>query len=264
MKLVDTHCHLDFDVFTSDIEVVIQRAQAVGVCQFWLPGTCVTSYLNLVQLWQRWPSAIKLAFGLHPYFAAQHHADHLVDIKQQLIAQPQALVGEIGLDATQPAQIASGESASWLFAQQVALAAELGRPVILHHRKTLDQMLPVLKRFRQQLPACAGIVHAFSGSQAQAEHYLELGFKLGVGGVVTYPRAQKTRAVIAAVPLTALVLETDAPDMPVVGYQGQRNEPARLSQIFTALCALRSESANEIAEQLYQNSAAVLGFNHQS
>lgn len=262
MELVDTHCHLDFDVFANDIDQVIERGQAAGICQFWLPGTRVTSYIKLLKLWNRWPQAIRFAFGLHPYFVAEHDAAHLCEIRRQLVAYPQALVGEIGLDATQAERIASGESGRWLFTQQVALAAELHRPIILHHRKTLDSMLPTLKQFRPQLPSVAGIVHAFSGSQAQANQYLQLGFKLGVGGIITYARARKTRATIAAVPLSALVLETDAPDMPVAGYQGQRNEPARLSQVFAALCALRSEPPQEIAKQLKLNSEAVLNFNH--
>lgn len=246
--LIDSHCHLDFAEFNQDRAAVIARAQALGVRAFVVPGVSRAQWPNLVQLSQQYPTW-QLAFGLHPYFIAEHVPADLLYLAHLLTQHPTAAVGEIGLDSV----CAQPELQLLLLRKQLQLAQQLGRGVILHHRKTLDTLLSEVKKV-QQKGLLQGVVHAFSGSYEQAEAWLQRGFKLGVGGVITYPRAQKTRRVIAALPLTALLLETDSPAMPLQGQQGQRNEPANLRQIFTTLCQLRPEPAEDIAAQLLLNS----------
>jgi len=133
---------------------------------------------------------------------------------------------------------------------QLKLAKRYDLPVILHSRRTHDKLAAHLKR--HDLPR-AGVVHGFSGSLQQAERFVALGYKIGVGGTITYPRASKTRDVMAQLPLSALVLETDAPDMPLNGWQGQANRPERIVEVFQTLCSLRSEPADVIADTFIHN-----------
>ena len=134
------------------------------------------------------------------------------------------------------------------------LAKRYDLPAILHSRRTHDKLAMLLKK--HALPR-TGVVHGFAGSLQQAERFVQLGYKIGVGGTITYPRASKTRDVIAQLPLSALLLETDAPDMPLNGFQGQPNRPARAARVFSTLCELRSEPAEEIANTLIDNTNAL-------
>lgn len=252
LPLFDTHCHLDFEVFDSDRDAVVERAEHAGVAAIMVPGTSRAQQSAVAAVQQRYPSQVITAAGLHPYFIAEHNTDDIDWLAQQLADNAELVVGEIGLDAT----IEAPEQQCKLLEQQLGLAAEYGRPVILHHRKTLDEMVPMIKRVRHKLPDTAGILHAFSGSMQQAESYLELGFKLGIGGTITYVRARKTRAVVSKLPLSALVLETDAPDMPLAGYQGQRNEPARCRKVLDVLLELRDESEHQLRTALWNNTKA--------
>lgn len=251
LQLVDSHCHLDFPEFDHDRDAVVNAAEKAGVTAFVVPGVTRAKWPRLKQLaveYKHW----QLAFGLHPYFIAEHVPADLMHLERLLRETPYAAVGETGLDAScgQPAlQL-------YLLRTQLKLAAELQRPVILHHRKTLDSLLQEVRAV-QQHQALSGVIHAFSGSAEQANTWAEIGFKLGVGGVITYSRAKKTRAAIQQAPLTSLVLETDSPNMPLMGFQGQRNEPARVRLVFDALCQLRNESPATIASQLLINSQSV-------
>lgn len=245
--LFDSHCHLDFDAFALDRAQVIERACEQGVKGFIVPGVTRQQWPQLVDLAQK-HSACSIAFGLHPYFISDHLPADLMHLERMLCDYPNASVGEIGLDASCPQPALQLR----LFRVQLALAREAQRPVILHHRKTLNLLLREVKK-AQQIGALQGVVHAFSGSLEQANEWAGMGFKLGVGGVITYPRAKKTRRAIAEAPLNSLVLETDSPDMPVSGYQGQRNEPARITDVFSTLCTLRTESPTTIAQQLLLN-----------
>ncbi|MEX1221461.1 MAG: TatD family hydrolase [Idiomarina sp.] len=251
LPLFDTHCHLDFEVFDQDRDVVVARALHAGVQAIMIPGTSRRQQSAVQAVQAHFPKTVISGVGLHPYFIDSHSLDDCDWLAQQLAEKPQLVVGEIGLDAT----IDDPDKQRTLFTKQLDLAAQFARPVILHHRKTLDEMVPLLKRVRDNLPDTAGIIHAFSGSLQQAQSYVELGFKLGIGGTITYSRAQKTRAVVSELPLAALVLETDAPDMPLAGYQGQRNEPARCGKVLEVLLELRDEPESELRSALWRNTA---------
>lgn len=245
--LFDTHCHLDFEVFDADREQVLQRAYSKGIRHVWVPGTSINT--PRLQLEQCAGVQLHYAVGLHPYFIAEHQPKHLTWVEQQLAANSNLWVGEIGLDRT----CEHWQKQCEFFVEQVQLAVRYQRPLILHHRKSQSDLLGYLNQYLERRPV-QGIVHAFSGSYEQACSWVDKGFKLGVGGTITYERARKTRDAISRVPLTALVLETDAPDMPLAGRQGQRNEPAYCAEVLRALQELRAEPAATVAKQLWQTS----------
>ena len=254
-SLFDTHCHLDFEVFDADRNEVLERAWQAGVRHILIPGTQQGDIASKA-LVQDTQVQLHRAVGLHPYFIQHHQPAHLAKVEEQLKQDQHLLVGEIGLDRTCP----EWDKQCELFEQQVQLAARYRRPLILHHRKSQSDLLGILTSYLDELPSCKGVLHAFSGSEQQAQDWIAKGFKLGVGGTITYARAKKTRSAIAQAPLSGLVLETDAPDMPLAGRQGQRNEPYCVADVFQALQQLRNESPAELARALWENSHQLTGF----
>lgn len=250
MKLFDTHCHLDFDVFNKDRDAVLKKAGEADVKRFMVPGVARSQWAKLAPLANKY-QCLSYALGLHPWFIEEHEDSDIEELEKLLKKQKGQViaVGEIGLDKTCP----NFEKQHFLFLQQLELASRFDLPVIIHHRKTLERIHADIKNHG---PA-RGVIHAFSGSYQQAMKFVEQGYKLGVGGVITYERARKTRQAIQAVPLESLVLETDAPDMPLCHYQGQRNEPYRVSLVLEALAKLRSVDKEELASQIWKNSVAL-------
>ena len=260
MKFFDSHCHLDFKVFDSDRTTVLRRCYAAGISAIMIPAVSQPLWTQLDSLLQdnRQISCSPVlygALGLHPLFTNSHSMEDirmLDDALQQHSLQIVAL-GEIGLDFWEGSP--DFKLQERFFCEQLKLAKKHELPVILHARKSHDQ---ILKQLRSSHHKHGGIVHAFSGSEQQARQYIDLGFKLGLGGGITYPRARKTRALATNLPLDALVLETDAPDMPLNGFQGQRNTPERLPVILETLSSLRQETKEEIAKTLFHNTEDVL------
>jgi TatD DNase family protein len=260
--LFDTHCHLDLPELAADLAVFLADAVKAGVRRVLVPAVEAARWNALLQLQQQ-TSALQLdvALGIHPWWAQGATEQQLAVLAGLLQTEPGVCaVGEIGLDFALSAEdeAATQQLHQWqqrLFSAQLALAAKAGKPVVLHHRKSQPALLAELKR--QQFSQ-GGILHAFSGSQAQAHAFLDQGFKLGIGGTISYERAQKTRDTVKKLPLAALVLETDAPAMPLAGFQGQVNTPAQLGLVFQQLCTLRSEAPAVLAEALWQNSLSVL------
>jgi TatD DNase family protein len=246
--LIDSHCHLDFSCFDHDRVEVLERCKKLTIETIVLPGTQANQWQKQIELCQI-HSQLRFALGLHPYFLNHFEPAHLVTLTK-LLEQYQSKVlalGEIGLDTHIEVD---WELQKQVFEQQLMMATERTLPVILHHRNSHNELIRILKttKFNQ-----GGIVHAFSGSLQEAQTYIDLGFKIGIGGGITYPRANKTRKTIAQLPLSCLVLETDAPDMPLMGKQGQRNSPEYLPEIFECLLALRKENKQEILQACSEN-----------
>ncbi|WP_416261543.1 TatD family hydrolase [Gibbsiella quercinecans] len=248
-RFTDTHCHFDFPPFYGQEAQSLALAQQAGVRQIIVPAVTADRFARVLRL-AREHSPLYAALGLHPLYIAQHGDEQLAQLADFLASKPAKLVavGEIGLDLymAEP-QLARQQR---LLAAQLKLAGRHDLPVILHSRRSHDQLAAMLRR--ADVPR-RGVVHGFAGSLAQAQAFVRLGYFIGVGGTITYPRAQKTRGVVAQLPLAALLLETDAPDMPLAGYQGQPNRPERAADVFQALCLLRPEPAETIATQLQQN-----------
>lgn len=247
IRLYDTHCHIDFNAFDDDREPMLRRAADSGVERLMVPGVSAAQWPQLIALAAHYGNW-RFGLGLHPWFIQQHEKQHVVQLEQRLSQPTPGLkaVGEIGLDATCEAP----DFQKWLFVEQLKLAREHRLPAIVHHRKTLETMHPLIKQYGPE----SGVIHAFSGSYEQAMKYIDCGYKIGVGGVITYARAKKTRAAITKVPLSALVLETDSPDMPLCGHQGQRNEPARIKEVLSVLSELRELSTATLGDVLWRNS----------
>lgn len=249
-RFVDTHCHFDFPPFTDDEPASLQRAAEAGVEAIIVPAIDMASIARVQRLGERYP-ALYIALGLHPIVIESHRDVHLEQLEAAIAARPPRLVaiGEIGLDLyRQDPQFDRQEA---ILDAQLKLAKRYDLPVILHSRRTHDKLAMHLKR--HDLPR-TGVVHGFAGSLQQAQRFVEMGYKIGVGGTITYPRASKTRDVMSQLPLSALLLETDAPDMPLNGFQGQPNRPEQAARVFATLCELRNEPADEIADALLNNS----------
>ncbi|MCG7534501.1 TatD family hydrolase [Pseudoalteromonas sp. OOF1S-7] len=251
MRFIDTHCHLDFEALRDNLPQHLSEAQALGVVHCVVPGVTLAQCRTLPAFAKLHPG-VKVAFGLHPYFMAQHKAGDMTQLVAlaNLHSSELVAIGECGIDA----MVEHVDAQQRLFIEHIALANALGLPLIVHHRKSHHLLAAA---FKQLPPLHGGVIHAFSGSLQDASIYLKQGFKLGVGGTISYPRAAKTRTTLAQVPLDALVLETDAPSMPLAGYQGQVNVPKRVVEVFEHLCAIRDESPQVISDALYSSSATL-------
>lgn len=246
--MIDTHCHFDFSPFRDDPMQALAQAKQAGITQMVIPSVGQANWGAIQELCLSDPM-LYYGLGIHPFFSA----DHPVDVSEQLnIALASAMsspktqcvaVGECGLDFA-ITSVDRAQQIDWLQAQ-CQLAHHYQLPVILHCRKAFPELLRTLKA--QSLPQ-GGVYHGFSGSYQQAVQLLDIGIKIGVGGTITYARAQKTRETIRQLPLSAMVLETDAPDMPVYGFQGQPNRPERLTYIVQSIAEIRKDSISDIID----------------
>lgn len=243
--IIDSHCHFDFAPFSANPAQAWAQAQQAGVKALVIPTIGSSNWHTVTGLCQQF-AGLYYGLGIHPFFSHQHSTEVVAELAAQLIKAREdyrcVAVGECGLDFA-VAELHREQQLEWLRAQ-LQLANTYQLPVILHCRKAFPELLTLL---RQHPPKLGGVYHGFSGSYQQATQLVDLGIKIGVGGTITYNRAQKTRATIAKLPLSALLLETDAPDMPIAGHQGQPNRPERLVDIVTVLAEIRGESYAQIA-----------------
>ncbi len=258
MGLIDTHTHLDFPDFDVDRPALLAHARALGVQRMVVLGVHQANWQRVWDLVQS-DAQLYAAFGLHPVYLQEHQPEHLVELRdwlQRLAGHRQlCAVGEFGLDYY--LQDLDRERQQALFEAQLTLAAEFELPVLLHVRRSHAATIATLKRFKLQR---AGIIHAFAGSYEEAGEYLKLGFKLGLGGAATWPQAVKLRKTVARLPLEAVVLETDAPDMAPVMFAGERNSPAHLPRIAGALAEVMGVEVAALAEASTANACALFGW----
>lgn len=238
--LTDSHVHLDNDAFHCDRDAVLDRAANAGVTTMIIPAVTATNWQPIADLCHS-RKGLYAAFGLHPVFIHQHARAHVDALSSWLDQHAAVAVGEIGLDFHR--EDAQQELQREYFKRQLKLARERELPIIVHARKALEEVTLTMRR----VGGLSGVVHSFSGSQQQAERLWQLGFYLGIGGPVTYSRAKRLRRIVASMPLEFLLLESDAPDQPNAGHQGERNEPALVAEVLQCVAALRGESEAEIA-----------------
>jgi len=231
MRWTDTHCHLNHPDLYPEWQVVLFRAQQSGVERLIQIGYDLASSRRAVDLAAQ-SDALYAAVGIHPHDAAQCNAEALATLRA-LAQQPRVVaVGEIGLDFYRDLSPRTAQYEA--FHAQMQLAQSLGLPVILHCREAYDELLGVLAEY----PTVRGVLHCFSGTEAHAQRGLELGYYLGIGGVLTFKRAESLRAIVRAMPRDRLLLETDAPYLAPHPYRGKRNEPAYLPLIAQQVAAL--------------------------
>lgn len=240
MMLVDSHSHLDAAEFDVDRDAVIARALQAGVTRQVLCATDAANWPKLRAVCAGHPG-LHGAYGLHPTFLALHRPQHLGQLRDWILRERPIAVGECGLDYFVDGLDRHAQMA--YFDAQLRLAQEFELPVIVHARRAVDAVIAAIRR----VGPLRGVVHSFSGSQQQAEQLWQSGFLLGLGGPVTYERAQRLRRLAASMPLEWLLLETDSPDQPDAGIRGQRNEPARLVHVLQAIADLRGADPADIA-----------------
>lgn len=244
--LVDSHCHLDAQEFDRDRDAVIARARAARVTRQIVPAVDAASWPKLREVCAATPGLFA-AYGLHPMYLSGHRDEHVLQLRAWLERERPVAVGECGLDyfvegLDQPAQ-------ARYFEAQLGLAREFDLPVIVHARRAVDAAIAAIRR----VGSVRGVVHSYSGSTEQARQLWDLGFLLGLGGPVTYERANRLRRLATTMPIEYLLLETDAPDQPDTGIRGQRNEPSRLPEVLATIAGLRGMAPDELAKATTAN-----------
>ncbi len=244
--LVDSHCHLDASEFDKDRAAVIARARAAGVARQVVPAIDAAGWPGLRDLCAG-EAGLFPAYGLHPMYLEKHRPGDLVELRNWIERERPCAIGECGLDFF--VQGLDADTQHRYFIAQLELAREYDLPVVVHARRAVDAVIAAIR----QVGSVRGVVHSFPGSVEQARQLRQLGFLVGLGGPVTYERANRLRKLAATIPLECLLLETDAPDQPDAGIRGQRNEPARLATILQTIASLRGEDAETIASATTRN-----------
>ncbi|WP_232769039.1 TatD family hydrolase [Colwellia sp. Bg11-28] len=293
MQFTDSHCHLDDIAFSEQLPALLAQCQQLAINRIIVPSIAPDNFTQVLNLAKRCldnlsnitntnPIKIYPCLGIHPWFLQALNDSHLQTLSELVIKSRNEIiaVGEIGIDGAIAKQAVNhGQTPEdnlhhqqHFFDFQLNLAKQQNLPVIIHHRQSHDKIMPFLKRYQLERK---GIIHGFSGSYQQAMGYIDLGFKLGVGSTITYSRAKKTINTLKRLPLESLVLETDAPSMPlsreVTGEEvltnnerreqekletlvsSPTNSPVNLIKIFEVLSTIRPESSEEIANQLEHN-----------
>ncbi|RSD30498.1 TatD family hydrolase [Vibrio pectenicida] len=248
MRLFDTHCHFDFDIFAGDFASQLQLAKKQCVERIMLPSVGPSNWERLLALSSEY-AGLYIAMGIHPYFLKSNSMQDLPSLYKLFDSPIETChaIGECGLDGLIDIDYKVQRK---VFGAQIELANNLKFPLILHSRKTHNEVLQQLKKYKFPF---GGVLHGFSGSYQQAMQFVELGFYIGIGGVITYPRARKTRQTAIDLPLECIVLETDSPDMPLYGEQGKPNHPSMLVQILSCLANLRGIDEKLIAHSMWKN-----------
>ena len=253
MLFTDSHCHIDFKELYSQLPKLLEECRNKGIHRIVVPAITPKNWPSVLALKNINKKVnIRSCLGIHPWYLAGLNEQDLMALSKLIDKNRDDIVavGEAGVDIPIANQQNNLAQQLHFFETQTTFAKQFDLPLIVHHRRSHQYIEPILKKAK--LPK-AGIIHAFSGSYQQAKNYVDLGFKLGIGGTITYPRAEKTIKAIKRLPLEALVLETDAPAMPLYGYQGQANSPLQIIKVFECLAEIRQETAEQLAEQIETN-----------
>ena len=256
---IDTHCHLDAHEFGGESLAVAGRAGELGVGMIVIPAVDRHNFAVVARMAAAAPNA-SYALGIHPIYVPQATEDDLATLRAAVegaLSDPRFVaVGEIGLDYFIPmlCEPAMREKQEYFFREQLRIARDVELPVLMHVRRSQDQ---ILKHVRQIRPA-GGIAHAFNGSFQQAQTFIDLGFKLGFGGAMTFTRALQIRRLAATLPLESIVLETDAPDISPAWIHPARNSPEYLPEIGAVLAELRATSLSAVKAASAANAVAAM------
>lgn len=262
MLIADTHCHLDFEAFDEDRDAVIDRARQAGVQHILNPGIDVRSSRAAIAISDKYEE-VYAACGVHPNDALTWN-DRSLDELRQLAGHPKVLaIGEIGLDYYRDR--APRDLQMRILVDQLALAAEENLPVVIHSRQAMHDILQVLKDWQAELvrkvsplAECPGVLHSYSGDLQEARQAIGMNFFIGVTGPVTYQKADELRHTLSQVPLSSLLLETDAPFLTPHPHRGKRNESAFMRYTALKLTEIHHISAEALAEQTTANSDKLL------
>ncbi|MDO6446317.1 TatD family hydrolase [Colwellia sp. 1_MG-2023] len=250
----DSHCHIDFPAFDENRQQILSQCYDANIHKIIIPAVSPSTWQSALNLAKSNQSSCQLfpCLGIHPWYLNGLTQDHLVQLDETIASNRQQLIaiGETGLDGVIAKEQNNLALQQYFFEFHLEMANKYDLPTIIHHRRTHQETVKQLKLTPVKK---AGIIHAFSGSYQQGKAYIDLGFKLGIGGTITYPRAEKTIKAVKRFPVDALVLETDAPAMPLFGMQGKNNSPLNLLIIFDKLAEIRDESKQQLAESIENN-----------
>lgn len=260
ISLMDTHCHFDFSEFDDNRDALWALCRENHIHRLLIPGVCPAQWSLNYEL-TKTLAGIVCAAGVHPWWINALEKEDcnneglseglLQRLERALIRENCVAVGECGLDKSIDTDFGYQRV---IFEQHIRMACELSLPLIVHIRKTHSETLQLLSKYK---PSSGGVIHGFTGSVEVAQQYWKLGFYLGVGGSITYSRANKTRKAIAQMPLESLLLETDAPDMPLNGFQGMPNSPLKVIDVAKSLSELRGNEVRQIAEVTTHNASTL-------
>jgi TatD DNase family protein len=256
---IDTHCHLDASEFSGEEKAVAERAAQQGVSCIVIPAIARSNFSAVATLAHQQANCT-YALGIHPIYVPQAKESDLAALRESIVAaldDPRFVaIGEIGLDFFVPGLNESPirEKQEHFYSEQLKIARDFDLPVLLHVRRSQDTLLKYLRR----IPVCGGIAHAFNGSFQQAQNFIDLNFKLGFGGAMTFTRALQIRRLATELPSEALVLETDAPDISPMWRHPQRNSPEELPRIGEVLAGLRAIPVEALAKITSDNARAAL------
>lgn len=253
-EFFETHAHCDFSEFEMDRRELWQRCQLSGVQHLIIPSVDLSRCKNILTLCDQY-SGWYFGCGVHPWWIEKQQ-EKLIRVRNELLElgdnEQCVAIGETGLDGHISCPMNTQKS--W-FEMHIHIARELNKPLIIHSVKAHSEVIALLKKY----PSVTGVIHGFSGSEQIAQSYCNLGFYLGVGGTITYDRAEKTRRAIQGVPLDKLILETDSPAMPLCGQQGERNTPLNIPVIASCLAKIKDCSLEQIAAVTTQNAKHLFG-----
>ena len=252
MILFDSHSHLDAPEFDFDRTEVIARAEAAGVHQQLVPAIDNQSWTKLRRVCAMRPG-LHAAYGLHPMFLARHRPEHLDALADWIEREKPKAIGECGLDFF--VQGLDPDDQRFYFLRQLEIAREFSLPVVVHARRAVEEVIASLRK----IGGLRGVIHSFSGSEEQARQLYAMDFMLGIGGPVTYDRANRLRRLVATMPFDRLLLETDSPDQPNAGHRAERNEPARILDVLEAVASLRKVEPAAVAATTTANAERLFG-----
>jgi len=254
MHIIDTHTHLYLEEFHADIKEVITRANAIDVTKFYLPNIDSRSINDMLRLEEQFPDECIAMMGLHPCSVNENYKDELKLVEEWLKKRPFAGVGEIGLDYYWDQTFVKEQKEA--FQLQIEWALHHNLPIIIHSRNSLQDCIDIVTQ--NQNGQLKGIFHCFGGSIEEAKQIIGLGFLMGIGGVVTYKKANLTE-VLSEIPVAHLVLETDAPYLTPVPFRGKRNEPSYLKYVIEKIAEAKNLSAFEVIEATTANAQNLFG-----
>jgi TatD DNase family protein len=257
MVLVDTHCHLDWNTFDADRDAVIRRAVESGVTRLLTIGVDVPSSRRAIELAEQY-AEVYAAVGVHPNDCADFDAAMLQEVRS-LAQHPKVIaIGEVGLDYYWHKVDHAFQAR--VFQAQLELAADLGRPVIVHSREAASDTIEMLENFTFHSSLITGTLHSYFDDLAIMQRAFAIGFYCGVTGPITFKKSDRERDLIRQVPLDQLLLETDAPFLTPVPHRGQRNEPAYLRHVAETIAQVHGLALEVVAQQTTRNANQLLGW----
>jgi TatD DNase family protein len=252
--MIDTHTHLYLGEFKEDLADVVSRAEKQGISKFYLPNIDSSSVADLLEVEAQYPGKCIAMMGLHPCSVNEHYNQELKIVEEWLRKRPFAAVGEIGLDYYWDKTFIAEQKHA--FQQQINWAKELNLPVVIHSRDSMQDCIDLVRV--NQNGKLKGIFHCFGGTAEEARQIIDLGFLMGIGGVVTYKKSGLSD-VLQTTSINHLVLETDAPYLTPVPFRGKRNEPAYLTYVVEKMAEAMGLSTEEIIRETTKNAQNLFG-----